>query len=236
LPPTDPLNPTLNMPLESSDILIASTPISESWFFASILALFAILVYTIIISSDWISLSIRFFFKVKERNSLFATPDTNSRQVKTLPAFFSLAVISLFTCEAIHSPGTALRFINFGKLLLLFGCFYLAKRLLMEITAYVFMEKSKSKIARESYISIINYLGLFLFPLMVLHVYGPAIIADIVLSAGIIVLLAAVLMFIIKLFQIFYTTKLVLFYILLYLCTLEILPLFYLCKAVERIV
>jgi hypothetical protein len=80
------------------------------------------------------------------------------------------------------------------------------------------------------------FFGILLFPLLIISIYGaPWLVIGAQIASLVVCLALAVLTFF-KLFQIFYSKLFDFFYILLYLCTLEILPILALIRLYQFIV
>jgi len=110
------------------------------------------------------------------------------------------------------------------------------KWVLIRFVGYVFGLKEVARTFSTDYFVIVALFGLVLFPICCCRVYMPEIsnfVWYILFS------IVGVLMFItlfVKLLQIFYTRISSLFYIFLYLCTSEILPLFVAAKVASIVV
>jgi hypothetical protein len=120
--------------------------------------------------------------------------------------------------------------------LILTGLFFGIKSVLFNVIGYVFLTPSSQKLARESYSNIVSVLGVSLFPFLILQIYIPSYLYNAIEIISLIICMAACILVIIKLFQIFFHKIVASFYILLYLCTLEILPSIILYRVYKLIV
>jgi len=215
---------------------IPSTPASQWWVFVLLLGLFLLFAYAKSFSISWLTLSIRTFFRMQERASIFFESSANSFRSKFLMVLSSVVVFALYIYAVRFNLEAGSNFFNFILILFLVSVYYISKRLIGELTGYIFLEKSTLQIVRESYTNIISYMGIILFPMLVLQIYLPLQFFKFIEIVALIVCIAAFLLFVIKLFLIFFHKKLAFLYIMLYLCTLEILPLFFLIKALGAVI
>ena len=205
-----------------------SSPASEDWVFGSILFFFLLLTLSFLRSSHWILESVRTFFKVKKRSSLFSKTTMNDFQSRLFLVIFSLGVMSLFVFAALSETANEFRFIDyivlFGISLIFFGLKYL----IAKIIGYVFTDKTSIKLAIGSYLNTLTYLGVIQFPLLIFFIYSNEKIQLICLYLSLFFMILVTIILTVKLFQIFFDKIVVSFYILLYLCTLEIIPFIFL--------
>ena len=112
------------------------------------------------------------------------------------------------------------------------GILLLLKYGIIKFCGFVFGLKEQAATYINTYFVLICLLGILCFPISIGLIYGAEIIQKISL---IILILLGIAMFnavCIKLFQIFFNGISSLFYIFLYLCAMEILPVFILLKIV----
>ena len=142
------------------------------------------------------------FFQVKERISIFNKTTISDMRTRLLMVVYPILVLSLYTFLLFHKPSQDYNLINYGYFASLFFLFFVIKYFLITVVGYV------------------------------LRVYGPDFLvhATELISIGICVLSYSLIIF--KLFQIFLDKTVVTFYIMLYLCTLEILPVFGMIKLI----
>ena len=206
-------------------ILHPSFPQNEAWVFILLLVLFGMLIFSVTRSYGWLRESVRTFFQVKERSSIFSTATVNDFQSKMILITFSVGVISTYAYIYFKTPESPFTFFIWLKFLLVTGLFFIFKYMMIQVLGFVFLDKMELKLASTSYFNIISYLSILLFPLLIFQVYTTPYVQQITISLSFIVLILAAILVIIKLFQIFLRKIVTTFYILLYLCTLEILPL-----------
>ena len=213
-----------------------SFPESESWVFGTILFLFLMMVVSFLRSSGWFYESVRTFFQVKDRSSIFSKATINDFQSRFILILFSVGVLSLYGYILLIPSGKPFEITQYALVLGVTLLFYIFKFLSIEVLGYVFLEKQSLKIARESYFNLLIYLGIVLFPLLIFQIYFPLWLNDYTVYISLIMCALLVVLLIFKLFQIFFQKAVTSFYLLLYLCTLEILPVFLIYSIIRTII
>ena len=213
-----------------------SFPESESWVFGTILFLFIMLVVSFLRSSGWFYESVRIFFQVKDRSSIFSKTTINDFQSRFILILFSVGVLSLYGYILLIPSGKPFEITQYALVLGVTLLFYIFKFLSIEVLGYVFLEKQSLKIARESYFNLLIYLGIVLFPLLIFQIYFPLWLNDYTVYISLVVCVLLFVFLIFKLFQIFFQKAVTSFYLLLYLCTLEILPVFLIYSIIRTII
>jgi len=204
---------------------LPALPHTESWIFGVLFVLFIFLIFSVNRSYSWIVDAIKNSTKIRTRSSIFSKTTVDEYQSRFLLTIFAVGVISLY----LHLQFYPAYFIKFTTYLILFLCgliYLLLKEFIAKIIAYTFFEYELFKIASKNFYNILSLLGFLLYPLLVLKIYfydGMNVKLFDVLA--LIFSLSAFIFITIKLFQIFYRKILDFFHIMLYLCTLEILPL-----------
>jgi len=202
-----------------------SLPQTEGWVFILLIALFFLLVYSISRSGGMIGETIKTFFQVKDRSSIFSKATVNDFRLRLLLIIFSGGVLSLYLYLVIFKPENPFSIRIYSYFLMITGLYLGLKSLLLDLLGYVFLSPSSLKMAKDGYFNILSVLGIILFPLLILQIYIPYTYYQIPGIISLIACLSACILVIIKLFQIFFHKTVATFYIMLYLCTLEILPL-----------
>lgn len=125
---------------------------------------------------------------------------------------------------------------NFFILFIIVAIYFVLKWVMIRFVGYVFGLKDVARAFSTDYFVIVAVLGLFLLPLVCGMIYMPNV-SDFVwsITLGLIGILVFIILFI-KLLQIFYSGIVSLFYIFLYLCTSEILPLLVAAKVASIVV
>jgi Domain of unknown function (DUF4271) len=213
-----------------------SIPQTESWVFIILVLLFSVFVYSLSQSVGLISDTIRSFFQVKERSSIFSKATVNDSRFRFFLIIFSIGTISLYAYFLLHNSAVSFSIKEFSLFLVATSLFFAVKSLIFDLIGYVFLHSASLKMAKDAYFNIISFLGVCLFPILFLQIYIPDNFIGITQIVSLIVSICIAVLIIIKLFQIFFQNILASFYILLYLCTLEILPLIILFKVYKLIV
>ncbi len=208
-----------------------SLPISENWVFIALVALFSIMVLSIALSASWLPNSLKVFFHKGERRTYLDDKATSSLESRLLLLLFSSGVFSLYIYTVNFDLYASFKVVGFLNYLWITLAFLVVKYLLFRLVGYVFISRNLLTTTINNYYNIIIYLGLLIFPLLILKIYAKldfVIYFDLI---SLIIVIAAALIMIIKLIQIFLDKSIASFYLLLYLCTLEILPLILLFQA-----
>lgn len=201
-----------------------SSPFTEGWFAALVLGLLAIGLITI---SSLPTKNIKLLFiKSDGRKSLFDKNNQNSLWSLILQFFFCWGVLTLLLYTQAKPTDTPFHFIPFlhtGGLLLVF---FLAKLLALKIVGSVFFTPLQQNI----YLTYQHHLLLItcslLLPAILLQLYLPESFGFIGTLSIIFALFIGLILLVIEIFTLFFRNLVAGFYILLYLCTLEILPYF----------
>ena len=211
-------------------------PQNESWIFGVVFILFIFLIFSINRSYSWIIDSLKNITKVRTRNSLFSKTTAEEYQSKFLLVIFAVGVISLYVYLTFF-PESTLSLPVYLLLVLSGLIFLLLKQAVTRIVAFTFFNYELFKTGSESYYNILSMLGFLLFPLLILKIYYyDGINVKLFDTLAVIFTLSAFFFMTVKLFQIFYRKILDFFHILLYLCTLEIIPLISMCQAYKWII
>ena len=231
----DSLKTIIKLPQGFVGIPHPSLPQTENWVFAILLVLFFLLVYSVRQSIGLISDNIKTFFQVKIRSSIFSKATVNDTSFRFFLVIFSIGVLSFYACLLNHNSSKSLSIKEYGLFLFATSLFFGIKHLIFDLIGYIFLNQVSLKMAKEAYFNVISFLGVVLFPMLFLHIYAPHQISGVSDIISFIICILSIILIIIKLFQIFFQKILASFYILLYLCTLEFLPLIILFKVYELI-
>jgi len=210
-----------------------STPANQGWLFFLLLGLFFLLIFFLIRYPTFIKDTVQSFLKSYERGR-----NMNEEQFNVAPlsmVLFSLGVVSLYAFSFFYKPPETFELQSYGYFLVITAAFFVFKWLTIQLIGFVFFDKSTFKLAKFSYFRLFFLLTIILFPLLTLHVYLPNS-SNWSSIVTLFLFIIAFMVLIIKFFQIFSTKFVAFFYIFLYLCTLEILPLILLIKAYQWII
>ena len=133
------------------------------------------------------------------------------------------SAISAFVPEATLPPGRA--FAHTSILIALMGAYYVFQLIAYSTVGYTFADSAGRRLFVSGFTASQALLGFALIIPALLSIFYPAACVGAV-WAGAALYLAARITFITKGFKIFYTNFISLLYFILYLCTLEIVPLF----------
>lgn len=210
-------------------------PNTEYWIFVVFLFLFLVITFSISRSHGELIKSLKTIVNTKERTSIFNNTTVIDLRFRFLNIFFTVGVISLYVYIVIQPyPKYSLQ--EYAFLCVITSVFLLLKSFIIDLTGYVFFDKSKVKLAKESYFKILSFFGILLFIILNVRIYSIGQYVSIVDYIALILGGFALVLIILKLFQIFLYKTIASFYILLYLCTLEILPLFLLFRVYKLII
>lgn len=202
-----------------------STVHNEIWVVVLMLLFFLLLVFSIARSGSLIPETIKNFFQLKERSSIFSKATVNDAKIRFSIRVFSIGVISLFCYTYFNGENASVSLLRFGYFAVATYGFFWLKNVLFDLLGYVFLDVASIRLAKESYFNILSLIGICFFPLLLIQFYNPYNITPIIHTTALILCIVGYLLIVFRLFQIFLHKILASFYILLYLCTLEFLPL-----------
>ena len=204
-------------------LLRYSTSYSEPWVAWVMCALLLILLLANYFQKGLLVGSFRNLLAAKERESMFV--DVNKTTAGSVNLFiYEVGIAALILYALVFTSGT-FSFLTY-LLIILIVCLYAAiKYGLMWLTSYIFLDK------KDLYTLLMHSDNLYTVVCITLFPVGLVIlIAPFVTHTGIIITLSvvasiALIIWLLKAFRLFFTNFLAGFYIFLYLCTLEIVPL-----------
>lgn len=197
---------------------------NETWVVVALLLLFILIVVAVSRSGSLIPETIRNFFQVKERSSIFSKATVNDAQINFLIRTFAIGVVSLYSFSLLHGDASSFTLLKFLYASSATYLFFWIKNLLFDLMGYVFLDLASTKIAKESYFNVLSLIGVCLFPILLIETYAPIEVDYYLDIVALIICVIGYLLVVFRLFQIFLHKILASFYILLYLCTLEFLP------------
>ncbi|MBV5342486.1 DUF4271 domain-containing protein, partial [bacterium] len=164
------------------------------------------------------------FFNSKERNSIFNKTSIDNFEQRVYFFIFSNTSISLFSYLIFYEQGQVFNFLTYLYFFVATLMFFLAKYLVSKFIAFVFLDKNTMKMVTDSYLNVVSFIALLFYPLMLLHLYSSNFSMNFTTNVALIIIVLGLILFAIKLVQIFLHKIVASLYLLLYLCTLEILP------------
>ena len=170
---------------------------------------------------------IKAFFFMTNSSSSFSNTRMGLFQFRFLTFYVSAISVTLFCSFILEDilnfvPKSFL--LSFAKLLIAVLLYVIVKLILNRIICYVFFNRTILDNINKQYLTLITMFGFSLFFVDILVSYGPAIMVRGALWIGIFICGLAVILYLYKIFEFFFTGVTSLFYLILYLCTLEILP------------
>jgi len=205
-------------------VLPAGYPQDQNWVFFVLLFLFGVVVLSFIRAIASPLEMFATFLISKDRTSIFNKTSIDSFEQKVYFFIFSVICISLFGYLIFYMPGTAFSFYTYLQLVVLLLVFFLLKYLTGKFTAYVFIDKGTLKLVTDAYLNVVSIIALLFYPVLLIQLYTPGISSNFAATSGLIIIVLGLILYTAKLVQIFFHKVVVSLYLLLYLCTLEILP------------
>jgi hypothetical protein len=124
--------------------------------------------------------------------------------------------------------------------ILISGVFFLLKFMFLDFLGFVFFGRdSVVDVFKNNILTLFSFLGMVILPILLLLIYSSCCLPWLLFFVGVIVYSFFVLLTMYKMMKIFYVELYSFLYLILYLCTLEILPVILLYVAlvnVEQIV
>jgi hypothetical protein len=217
-------------------ILHPLLPQSANWVFCVLAALLLLLIISFSNASSLMLQDVKSYFHSSERPDLYRKTTLNDFRAQFLLIIFAMGVISFFAHLHLYESSSNFELLDYGYLLGITVLFFCLKYIVIQLLGFVFLEPKILSLAKFSYFNIISLLGVSLFPLLLLRIYAPTNLHHLIDIMSAVVCVLAYILITIKSFQLFLHKIVASFYILLYLCTLEFLPLFLLLKAYQLIV
>ena len=205
-------------------VLAVGVPSNQNWVFLVLLFMFGVIVVSFLRAFSSPVEILTSFFNSKERNSIFNKSSIDNFEQKVYFFIFSITSLSLFSYLVFHNQGQAFRVLTYLYFLTATVLFFLAKYILSKLLSYIFLDKSSMKMVTDSYLNVVSFVAFLLYPVMLMHLYASNISLNYTINAALIIIVLGVILFAIKLVQIFLQKIVASLYLLLYLCTLEILP------------
>ena len=200
---------------------------SQSWLALVLIIQFFVYFHAFSYFRKFWQESLKELFQTKERSSLFIdTSVKNSRQIFYL-SFLATLNLALFlylfiSRHQIYSENQSINILLFFGVVLLF---FILKFSLLRFLQYVFFDNSITVDSiRDSLFVLTSMLGVLLYVNVLFLIYSPFQYADYLFVAGFVIYILYVILTAYRLVKHFYTQIYSFFYLMLYLCTLEILP------------
>ncbi|MDR1652977.1 MAG: DUF4271 domain-containing protein [Prevotellaceae bacterium] len=217
-------------------VALGSSMETSPFVFIGIVALLFLPLLVFHKSKGFLKDSFAMILKTRRRQNTFRSFRSPTMSVFALLSIFFIFSMSLYVFNFSFYESATFSYLKLSLIIVATATFFLVKILFIRFLTYVFFDSTITRVTTTDYLNILSLCGLFIFPILVFRIYanpGWHFYLDI-LSA--IILIVSILLVIVKLFGLFFSKFIDLFYILLYLCTLEILPVFSLLKVYRIIV
>jgi hypothetical protein len=160
---------------------------------------------------------------------LFRERNVLVRRVSIVLDFIYFVMLSVLVYESVtHFKWVSAGMTQFNLYMLLLNIiiiYSLVRIALLRITAHLFLQRNLFSEYIHNTLVINKGIGIVLFPIVITARYFPFPLISLVLVIGLSILILGVIWKIIRAYQIISRKNVVLFYLILYLCTLEFLPL-----------
>lgn len=225
-----------NIPSGFEGIQHPSIPATESWVFIILTALFLLLVFGIVRSAGEFIQSFKTFFSKREPVNFLPSPTVNIVQFQISITVFTISILALTIDEMYFDLSGQFNFWIFALLFGVTAAFYILKHMLFNIVGYTFFNGKITREYKSTYFSLLNGFTVLIFPILVLYTFQSVNWHQTLAIITVCMIVIFYILLIIKIFHIFYSKPLDLFYIFLYLCTLEIIPVLVLFRVYNLIV
>ncbi len=214
-------------------IEIQTTASTDSWVLLLMLLIFTFFSFSYRNSAKYLEVVFSSLFKVKDR-SYFADTTINETQLKG-----SLLLLTFFTegialYYALLMQQTTIAGNIFLSMLICIACctiYYILQKYTYLLLGNIFADNSQTQHFCEHFTSVHLFIGIFFTPAILLLVFIPQIqYISLIICALIYILSRALIIF--KGIKIFSLDIFGLLYLILYLCALEITPIFLIKKAI----
>lgn len=210
--------------------LPVGVPSDQNWVFVVLLGVFGLLVLSVIRSITPPQNIFTSFFTAKERSSIFSKTSIDNFEQKLYFFLFSVIVTSLYGYLSFYQSGTKFELLVYFYFVVAFIGFLFVKYLLAKLLEYVFVDKVLMKMVFDSYLNVMTFMAAIFYPLIFLKLYTTLFSSKFYEITGQIIIGFALLLLMVKLIQFFLHKIVDSLYIMLYLCTLEILPVLFLIQ------
>lgn len=213
-------------------ILHPSSPQTENWVIVLLIVLLSILLVFLSRYPSFITENIQNFFKIKI-DKYRTNIETRYSFIYSFIFLFSIGVFSLYAYILFYNPSEGFLFSRYFCFCGITFAFFILKYIFIQLIGFVFFESNIFTVLKANYFNTFYFFNIILFFLVILQIYFPVYDIKWTLYFALILGILALTGIVIKLLKIFSHKKFVYFYILLYLCTLEILPLIALFRIYE---
>jgi len=201
---------------------------TEIWFTPLMFLMFLCYGFVLLRKKKVLLQDIKEFFTFTHRNeTLREETFIDNFQSRILLSVSGILNITLFSFYAIdwylHYPTKNFTLV-LSLILLLTLLYVLLKLSTIKLICYVFFNKNLSYFWTKTFYSFIIFFGITLIPVVLCLYFGPATIVMPVVNIGLILTICFSISYLSKITSFFFRGISSLFYLILYLCSLEILP------------
>ncbi len=219
-------------------IPLAKTIASEPIVPALLLFLFLFTAYTIVKGHKIIKETVKDFFYLRQRSSIFIDSLSGQSFLQNNFTVLFVGSVGLFLHIVFFNDANLIG--NFDNPTLYLALFtgialtaILLKVIIFKLLGYIFFDKNSTDIFIRGYFTALFTLGIVLFVVDIALIYTPAFLFLPILIISLIAVLVTFILIVYKTSQIFLNGIESLFYIILYLCSLEILPAFVMLEIIR---
>jgi len=199
-------------------------PASQWWVFVLMLLLFGLLVFSVIRTMVSPADVLKGLFDSKKRAASFNKNSIDSFEQKVYFFIFSSVTVSLTAYVLNYNVTNEFGFREFFFYFMVFNIFAVIKYFISKVLEYVFFGKAVLKKIWEDYLNIFTLLSFLLYLYILLLLFSPFSFDGISIYVVSALVVLAELVFVVVLIRNFLHKIVVSLYLMLYLCTLEILP------------
>lgn len=216
-------------------IPIVSTPGNEGWVFLLLMFCFGLVVLAFVrsISPPWYNIVT--YFSSKERTSIFTKTSIDSFEQKLYFFIFTVLIIALMGYFINYNINNSFGFLGYFKFCIVTLAFFAFKYVFFKIIEYVFFDKGTMKLLVDSYLNMLVIMSVGFFVLLSVSLYSRYYSLFSVANVALVIVVLCYVLFALRLIQIFLHKFADSLYIMLYLCTLEILPVIILFQVFQRV-
>jgi len=210
---------------ESGEINRTGNP---GWLLAAIILILILIAWLKLFYNKFFDQTLQSLYNYQLSAKVFRDQNIFSRRVATVLNFNFIMTAGLFCFLVSNYYGisifTGSSFLRYFEFCVLIAVFLLARYIITRLTGMIFNKDHLFKDYIHQILIAYKSLGVYLILIIIGLAYSPAEMKIYLIYAGSILAAIAYLTRIIKGFQIIFRKDVLLIYLILYLCTLEILP------------
>ena len=208
--------------------------LGNDWFVGVLLFSLFLLASAKFLFGKYLSKLVESIFNSHTANNLFLENNINMVKGSILLNFLFIVNISLFAVNVMNhlsfSSSYIYGFKEFALVFIGFSLLYLGKIIVIKSLGYIFKGTKESKEYQFTIFLYNKNLGLFLFPVIIALPFVQAYAVEGLIYTGVVMVLFFYVLRIYRGLKILFRKHVSLFYMILYLCALEILPLLMIYK------